>query len=103
MAYIKFEIKETGDFYPDFGIYKIITGSGENQTDYVNNYTSFKTKDCEQNAIYVVKAQAPLNTDAHANLQVQLNSGKLTSFPLSKSTSVLLNKVTSTASTHSKS
>ena len=68
---------ETGEFYPDFGIYKIITGTGDNQDELVNNYSVFKTADCETNALYVIKAQAPLNTEAHSNLQVQLSSGRL--------------------------
>ena len=51
----------TNDIVPDFGIYN----------------DDEQTQDCETNAIYIIKANAPINTEAHANVQVQLSSGKL--------------------------
>lgn len=57
----------TGDTLADFGIY--------NDDD--NYYKKYQTADCETNAIYIIKANAPINTEAHANVQVQLSSSKL--------------------------
>ena len=59
--------KDTGEFFPDFGIY--------NDTE--DYYKKFKTMDTEEEAIYIIKANAPINTEAHANAQVQMNSGKV--------------------------
>jgi hypothetical protein len=58
---------ETGDTYPDFGIYNDDEGF----------YKKYKTANCEQDAIYIIKANAPINTEAHANAQSQLSSGKI--------------------------
>ena len=55
------------DVYPPFGVYN----------DEEGYYKKFQTKDTEYDAIYAIKANAPLNTEAHSNLQAQLNSGKL--------------------------
>lgn len=57
----------TNDIIADFGIYN----------DDENYYKKYQTQDCETNAIYIIKANAPINTEAHANVQVQLSSGKL--------------------------
>ena len=61
----------TGDEYADFGVY------GGTQEDAVEEYKRFKTETTQENAMYLMKANAPVNTEAHANLQTQLNSGKL--------------------------
>ena len=58
---------DTDEMWPDFGV--------DNDDD--GFYKKFKTNHTEQNAIYIVKANAPINTEAHANLQVQINSGHL--------------------------
>jgi hypothetical protein len=55
------------DVYPPFGVYNDDEGF----------YKKFQTKETEYDAIYTIKANAPLNTEAHSNLQAQLNSGKL--------------------------
>lgn len=57
----------TGDTYPDFGIYN-------DEEDY---YKKYITPDTEQKAIYIIKANAAINTDAHANIQSQLQAGKI--------------------------
>ena len=62
---------ETGDTLPDFGIY------GGTQDDAVEYYKKYKTPDCEENAIYILKANAPINTEAHAIAQQNLSSGKV--------------------------
>lgn len=62
---------DTGDTLPDFGIY------GGTQDDAVEYYKKYKTPDCEENAIYILKANAPINTEAHAIAQQNLSSGKV--------------------------
>ena len=57
----------SGETYPDFGIYN----------DPENYYKKFKTNVTEHDALYLLKANAPINTEAHANAQVQMNSGKV--------------------------
>ena len=62
---------DTNDTFPDFGVY------GGTQDDAAETYKKYKTSDCEENAIYIIKANAPINTEAHTNVQVALSSGKL--------------------------
>lgn len=62
---------ETGDTIADFGVY------GGTQEDAAEEYKKYRTPDCEENAIYIIKANAPINTEAHANAQVNLSSGKV--------------------------
>lgn len=57
----------TGEVYPDFGV----------ENDDENYYKRFRTADTEQEAMYIIKANAPINTEAHSNVQTQLISGKL--------------------------
>lgn len=58
---------DTNDTYPDFGV--------ENDVD--GEYKRFRTTSCEFDAMYLIKANAPINTEAHANAQSQLSSGKV--------------------------
>ena len=58
---------ETGDILPDFGVIN----------DEDNYYKKYRTQACEQDAIYQIKANAPINTEAHANARSQLSSGKV--------------------------
>ena len=58
---------DDGDTYPDFGIYNDPDG----------DYKKYRTNNCEQDAVYIIKANAPINTEAHANVQSQLSSGKV--------------------------
>ena len=57
----------TNDVYPDFGVYN----------DEEQYYKKYRTDHTEDNAMYIVKANAPINTEAHSNAQVQLTSGKV--------------------------
>ena len=57
----------TGDTYPDFGVYN----------DDEGYYKKYRTDITEQDAMYLIKANAPINTEAHANAQTQLSSGKV--------------------------
>ena len=58
---------DTGDVFPDFGIFN----------DDELYYKKYKTQITEQDAMYLIKANAPINTEAHANAQSQLSSGKV--------------------------
>ena len=40
-------------------------------------YKKYRTPETEQEAMFIIKANAPINTEAHSNVQTQLNSGKL--------------------------
>ena len=59
--------QDTNDTYPDFGV--------ENDPD--GEYKKYRTINCEYDAMYLIKANAPINTEAHANAQSQLSSGKV--------------------------
>lgn len=64
---VKRQTDALGYEYTDFGVYN----------DIDNYYKRFRTNLTELDAIYVIKANAPINTEAHANLQSQMNAGKL--------------------------
>ena len=55
----------------DFGVY------GGTQDDAVEEYKKYRTQDTEEDAMYLMKANAPVNTEAHANFQTMLNAGKV--------------------------
>ena len=58
---------ETGDTLPPFGV--------ENDDDGL--YKKFKTDETIKDAMFLIKANAPINTEAHAYIQTQLSSGKI--------------------------
>ena len=58
---------ETGELLPNFGV----------ENDEEGFYKKFKTADTEVDAMYLVKANAPINTEAHTYVQSQLASGKI--------------------------
>ena len=62
---------ETGEHFPDFGVY------GGTQEDAAEEYKKFRTNETEEGAIYIFKANAPINSEAHANAQTQMNAGKV--------------------------
>ena len=62
---------DTGDDYPDFGVY------GGTQEDAASYYKKYRTDLTEQDAIYIMKANAPINTEAHTNTLAQLSSGRI--------------------------
>ena len=64
---VKTQIDENGDIYPDFGI--------ENDED--GYYKKFRTPNTEFDAIYIIKGNAPINTECHSNVQTQLSTGKI--------------------------
>ena len=61
------EDPSTGEYFPGFGVYN----------DDENFYKKYKTADTEEDALYLVKANAPINTEAHSYVQTQLSSGKI--------------------------
>lgn len=65
------EDPETGDYYPPFGV------DGGTYDEAGQEYKKFKTDDMEKDAMYLVKANAPINTEAHAYVQTQMSSGKV--------------------------
>ena len=62
---------ETGDELPPFGI------EGGTSDDAIEPYKKIKGPGVEENAIYLIKANAPINTEAHTYVQTQLASGKI--------------------------
>lgn len=58
---------ETGELLPNFGV----------ENDDEGFYKKFKTADTEPDAMYLIKANAPINTEAHTYVQTQLSSGKI--------------------------
>lgn len=59
--------QETGDVLPPFGVYN----------DDKGEYVKYKTNDTELDAMYIIKANAAINSDAHVNAKSQLASGKV--------------------------
>lgn len=62
---------ETSEIIPDFGVY------GGTQDDAVQEYKKYKTNSTELDVLYLMKANAPINTEAHSITQSVLNSGKI--------------------------
>ena len=58
---------ENGDYYPDFGV----------ANDDEGYYKKYRTANTELDALFVLKANAPINTEAHANVQTQIQAGKV--------------------------
>ena len=56
-----------GSVLPDFGI----------ANDEEGFYKKYRTADTEHDAIFIIKANAPINTEAHSYVQTQLASGKI--------------------------
>lgn len=58
---------DTGDVYNPFGVVN----------DEKGYYKDVKNDVCEADAIYIMKANAPINTEAHTYVQTQMANGKL--------------------------
>ena len=58
---------ETGEQLPDFGVYNDDDGF----------YKKYRSAVTEYDAMYLVKANAPINTEAYSYTQSQMNSGKV--------------------------
>ena len=68
---VKSQIDENGDTYPDFGV------MGGTYDEAGQEYKQFRTNITEQDAIYIVKANAPINTAIYSNMKSQLDSGRI--------------------------
>ena len=62
---------ETGDELPPFGV------EGGTSDDIAEQYKKIKGPGVEENALYLIKANAAVNTEAHTYVQTQLASGKI--------------------------
>lgn len=62
---------ETGDELPPFGV------EGGTFDEVHEQYKKIKGDNIEKDAMYLIKANAPINTEAHAYIQTQLSSGKI--------------------------
>ena len=58
---------DTADIFPDFGVYN----------DDELYYKKYRTNNTEQDALYLIKANAPINTEAHTIARSNLSSGKV--------------------------
>ena len=65
------EDPETGEFLPNFGV------GGATYEGWEKDYKRFKNNNTEENAMFLIKANAPINTEAHSYVQTQLSSGKI--------------------------
>ena len=65
------EDPETGEYFPPFGV------EGGTYEEAGQEYKKFKTEDTIKDAIYVIKASGPINTEAHTYAQTQMRSGKI--------------------------
>ena len=62
---------ETGDELPPFGV------EGGTAEDTMSLYKKIKGPGVEENAMYLIKANAPINTEAYTYAQTQMSSGKV--------------------------
>ena len=62
---------DTLEVIPDFGVY------GGTQEDAVQEYKKYRTANTEDDALYLMKAGAPINTEAHTIARSNLSSGKV--------------------------
>lgn len=62
---------KTGDELPPFGV------EGGTSEDTLELYKKIKGPEVENDALYLIKANAPINTEAHTYVQTQLASGKI--------------------------
>ena len=64
---VKQQVTEAGDTYPDFGVIN----------DEEKFYRKYETADCEKEALFLIKANAPINTECHSYVKTQMSSGKI--------------------------
>ena len=56
---VKSKVDEEGNPLPDFGV----------ANDVANEYKKFRTQDTELDAVYIIKANAPINTECYTYAQ----------------------------------
>ena len=62
---------ESGELLPGFEV------EGATYENWEKDYKKFKTDHSEPNAMYLIKANAPINTEAYTYVQTQMTSGKI--------------------------
>ena len=62
---------EDGSELPPFGV------EGGTYEEATQDYKKFRTDTMEHDALYLIKANAPINTEAHTYVQTQMSSGKI--------------------------
>jgi hypothetical protein len=62
---------ETGDELPPFGV------EGGTSEEAIEPYKKIRGPGVEEGAMYLIKANAPINTEAHSYVQTQMFSGKI--------------------------
>ena len=65
------EDPETGEYLPPFGV------AGGTSDEFNEQYKKIKGTGVEEDAMYLIKANAPINTEAHTYVQTQLVGGKI--------------------------
>lgn len=65
---IKPQDTEDGQYLPPFGVYN---------TDDYPEYKKYITTDTQKDVLYLIKANAPLNTQAYSYAQAQMYNGKI--------------------------
>lgn len=65
---IKAQDTDDGEFLPPFGVYN---------TDEYPEYKKFITPDTERDVLFLIKANAPINTEAYSYVQSQMYNGKI--------------------------
>ena len=69
---VKTQIDPTdGTELPPFGV------EGGTYEEATQDYKKFRTDNMEHDALYLIKANAPINTEAHTYVQTQMSSGKV--------------------------
>lgn len=62
---------ETGDILPPFGV------EGGTNEDSLELYKKIRGPEVEEDAMYLIKANAPINTEAYSYVQTQISSNKV--------------------------
>ena len=65
---VKAQDTQDGQFYPPFGVYNL---------DQYPEYKKYLTPQTERDVLFLIKANAPINTQAYGYTQAQLSSGKV--------------------------
>lgn len=68
---VKSQETPDGDYLPPFGI------DGGTYENAGQEYKQYRTDDMERDALFLMKANAPINSEAHSYVQAQLSSGKI--------------------------
>lgn len=68
---VKRQTAGDGTEYPPFGVY------GGTYADAAQEYKKYRTNDTEDNAIYIIKANAPIDTAMYSTMQTQIEAGKI--------------------------